>query len=96
MLAEFDQAKNIYGTDVTSNIMMVEAAYGIITGLDGVVRYDWIVPITSFSSIDVKRFLMGFEFHPYSFIEIRPQYRLVLEDPSIDNDSFVLQFHFWY
>lgn len=96
LLAEFAQAKNIYGADVTSNMMMVETAYGIITGLDAVVRFDWIVPNTSFSSNDVKRFVMGFEFHPYSFIEIRPQYRLVLEDPSIDNDSFVLQFHFWY
>lgn len=96
LLAEFAQAKNIYGADVTSNMTMVETAYGIITGLDAVVRFDWIVPNTSFSTADVKRFIMGFEFHPYSFIEIRPQYRLVLEDPSIDNDSFVLQFHFWY
>lgn len=96
LLAEFDQAKNIYGTDVKSNMLMVEAAYGLITGLDAVVRLDWITPNTDFSDIDIKRFVFGFEFHPYSFIEVRPQYRLVLEDPSIDNDSFVLQFHFWY
>jgi len=40
--------------------------------------------------------IFGFEFHPYSFIEVRPQYRLVMEDPSVENDSFVLQLHFWY
>jgi hypothetical protein len=96
LLAEYDLANDLSALDVKSNVLMVEAAYGIITGLDAVVRYDRIDRNTSVDSDEISRIIMGFEFHPYSFIEVRPQYRLVLEDPSIDNDSFVLQLHFWY
>jgi hypothetical protein len=96
LLAEYDFANDLSVADVKSNMLMVEVAYGIITGLDAVVRYDRIDRNADVDTDEINRIIMGFEFHPYSFIEIRPQYRLVLEDPSIDNDSFVLQLHFWY
>lgn len=96
LLAEYDLANDLSTPDVKSTVLMVEAAYGIITGLDAVVRYDRIDYNTDVEADEISRFVFGFEFHPYSFIEVRPQYRLVLEDPSVDNDSFVLQLHFWY
>lgn len=96
LLAEYDIANDIIAPNVQSAVMMVEAAYGIVTGLDAVVRFDRIDPNSDVGSDEISRLVMGFEFQPYSFIEIRPQYRLVIEDPSVDNDSFVLQFHFWY
>ena len=96
LLAEYDLANDLSSPDVKSNMLMVEAAYGVLTGLDAVVRFDRIDYNADISSDEVSRLVFGFEFHPYSFIEIRPQYRLVIEDPSIDNDSFVLQIHFWY
>lgn len=96
LLAEYDLANDLSVAGVKSNMLMVEAAYGIVTGLDAVVRYDRIDRNADVDTDEINRIIMGFEFHPYSFIEIRPQYRLVLEDPSIDNDSFVLQIHFWY
>jgi hypothetical protein len=96
LLAEYDMANDLSVAGVKSNMLMVEAAYGIITGLDAVVRYDRIDRNADVDSDEINRIIMGFEFHPYSFIEVRPQYRLVLEDPSVDNDSFVLQLHFWY
>ena len=96
LLAEYDLANDLYFADVKSNMLMVEAAYGLFTGLEAVVRFDRIDYNADVSSDEISRLIFGFEFHPYSFIEIRPQYRLVLEDPSVDNDSFVLQLHFWY
>jgi len=96
LLAEYDLANDLSTPDVESNVLMVEAAYGIVTGLDAVVRYDRIDYNDATDSDEISRMIFGFEFHPYSFIEVRPQYRLVLEDPSVDNDSFVLQLHFWY
>jgi len=96
ILAEYDLANDHSTPDVKSNVLMVEAAYGILTGLDAVVRYDRIDYNNAVDSDEISRMVFGFEFHPYSFIEVRPQYRLVLEDPSVDNDSFVLQLHFWY
>ena len=99
LLAEYDIAKNLISStagDIESNALMVEAAYVIVGGLEAVVRYDRWDPDKNTSKDEISHVIFGFEFFPYSFIEIRPQYRLVMEDPSVTNDSFVLQFHFWY
>ncbi|MDP2364272.1 MAG: hypothetical protein Q8M94_10965, partial [Ignavibacteria bacterium] len=96
LLAEYDIANDLSSPDIKSNVLMVEAAYGILTGLDAVVRYDRIDKNADVALDEISRMIIGFEFHPYSFIEIRPQYRLVMENPSVENDSFVLQLHFWY
>lgn len=96
LLAEYDLAKGIMGSDEITKVLMIEAAYGILTGLDAVIRYDRIDPVENINEDEVSRLVIGFEFQPYSFIELRPQYRIVMENPSVDNNSFVLQFHFWY
>jgi hypothetical protein len=96
LLAEYDIAKNLTNTNIESNVLMVEAAYGVITGLDAIVRYDRIDPDINISSDEVSHLVVGFEFQPYAFIEIRPQYRFIIESPSVKNDAVVIQFHFWY
>ena len=96
LLAEFDVGNNVVIRDTTSNFIMAEAAYVILMGLEAVVRYDRIDPNTSVDKDELQHVIVGFEWFPYSFIEIRPQYRFVLEDPSQKNNSAVLQFHFWY
>lgn len=96
LLAEYDIANDVIGTDLKSNVLMAEATYGIITGLDAVVRYDRIDPNNNLSNDEESRLILGVEFQPYEFIEIRPQYRLMIEKPSVDNDAVVIQFHFWY
>jgi hypothetical protein len=96
LLAEYDIANDIMGADTKSNVLMIEAAYGIITGLDAIVRYDRIDPNTDLPDDEASHLVVGVEFQPYSFIELRPQYRFIIENPSVNNDAFVLQFHFWY
>ena len=65
-------------------------------GLEAVVRYDKIDPNDIIDKDEISRLIVGFEFFPYSFIEIRPQYRFIFEDSSVDNDAMVIQLHFWY
>jgi hypothetical protein len=96
LLAEFDRAKNLTGTNVNSNLLMVQATYVIIIGLEAYVRYDWMDPDVDVDNDDIAHLILGFEFVPYSFIEIRPQYRILFEEPSVDNNAVVLQFHFYY
>lgn len=96
LLAEYDIANDIMGTNIKSKVLMVEAAYGVMTGIDAIVRYDWLDPDKDLLSDEVSHLVVGFEFQPYSFIEIRPQYRFIMESPSVSNDAFVLQLHFWY
>ena len=97
LLAEYDMANNLTASDINSNMMMVEASCIIFVGLEAVVRYDRLVPNKDISDENISHLIVGFEWFPYAFIEIRPQYRLILENPSVDgNNSFVFQFHFWY
>jgi hypothetical protein len=44
----------------------------------------------------LSRIIIGFEFFPYSFFELRPQFRINTEEPSVDNNTFLLQTHFWF
>ena len=96
LLAEFDRAENLIGSDLKSNLLMAQAAYVIIIGLEVIVRYDWFDPNVDVSNDEIAHLIIGFEFVPYSFIEIRPQYRFIIETPKVDNDAVVIQMHFYY
>jgi hypothetical protein len=65
-------------------------------GLDAVARFDRFDPNTNVSSDEFSHLLFGLEFFPYSFVELRPQFRINLENPEVNNNAFVLQFHLWY
>lgn len=93
---EYDIASDYESVGSKSTATMLEADYRIIKGLEGVVRYDRFDPNTSVSNDEVSRLIAGVEFFPYSFVELRPQYRFQWETPSVKNDAFVLQFHFFY
>ncbi len=96
LMGEYDIANNYVQKDSLSSALMIEAAYQLVKGLDAVVRYDRFDPLNSRDNDDISRLIVGFEFHPYSFIEVRPQYRFQMEHPSITNDTFLVQFHLWY
>lgn len=96
LLGEYDIADDYLVQNSSSSALMVEAAYQIVKGLEAVVRYDRFDPNTEIDKDDLSRYVIGLDFYPYSFIEILPQYRIQMENPDVDNDSFVLQFHFYY
>jgi len=98
LLGEFDIGNDILLPGQKSNFLMVEASYSLIVGLDVILRYDRMDSNTKLKRDELSRLIAGFEFQPYTFIEIRPQYRFVFDgaNPDTKNDAFVLQFHFWY
>ncbi len=96
LLAEYDIADNYIAEDITSSALMLKAAFLIQVGLEAIVRYDRFDPDNNIDKDDLGHLIVGLEFFPYSFVEIRPQYRFHLENPSVDNDAFIMQFHFWY
>lgn len=97
LLGNIVQAKNYINQDFKSLIYMLEISYRLMKGLDFVTRYDKIFPDLNNKETHYSHFILGFDFFPYSFIEIKTQYRVNLENPKVEkNNSFVLQFHFWY
>ena len=96
IMGEYDMANDYLFKDSASTALMVEVAYRVIKGLEAVVRLDRFDPNSKFDKDEYTRVIVGFEIFPYSFIEIRPQYRIQMEDPSIYNDSALIHFHIWY
>lgn len=97
LLAEFVNAKNYVASEVNSQVWMIETSYRIRNGIDFVARYDRIVPDLNHKKNYSSHLIFGFDLFPYSFFEIKPQFRINLEAPKVEkNNSFVLQFHFWY
>jgi hypothetical protein len=96
LIGEYDIAQNLTADKVNANALMVKANYLVVKGLEAVVRYDRFDPNKDVTNDELSRWILGLEFFPYSFIELRPQYRIQMENPSIDNNSFVLQFHLYY
>lgn len=96
MMAEYDIADDYRTNEIKSSFAMVEASYTIFKGLDAVIRWDRFDPDSKTSDDELNRYVIGFEVFPYSFIEIRPQYRIQSEKPSVMNNSAVIQFHLYY
>lgn len=96
LLTEFDLGNDVTSDSTKSNYVMAKLNYVILLGLEAVLRYDRVDPNTSISNDELQHIIVGLEWFPYSFIEIRPQYRFILEDPNVNNDAVVIQFHFWY
>lgn len=97
LLAEFVNAKDYVATGVNSHIWMFETSYRIRNGVDFVARYDRFIQDINQKKNYSSHLIFGLDLFPYSFFEIKPQYRINLENPKIENNNgFVLQFHFWY
>ena len=96
LLGEFDRANDLRAPNLKSNVYMIQTSYVILEGLEAIARYDRFEPDITTSKDNVAHLIVGFEFIPYSFIEIRPQYRFIIENPSVNNDAVVLQMHIWY
>jgi len=96
LMAEYDIAQSYTIIDSLANALMLEAAYRITRGLEAVVRYDRFDPSTNTANDDLSRVVIGLDIFPYPFIEILPQYRIQMEHPSVSNDAFNIQFHFFY
>ncbi len=96
LMGEYDMASDYESVGANSSALMLKGSYRIVKGLEGILRYDKFDPNTSVSGDEVSRFIVGAEFFPYSFVEVRPQYRFQFESPSVKNDVFLVQFHFYY
>lgn len=96
LTGEYDIANNYLAADMKSKAYMIEATYQVMVGLDIVTRYDSFDPNIDIKNDEHAHLILGVEFFPYSFVEIRPQYRFNIESPDQKNNAFVVQFHFWY
>lgn len=67
-----------------------------VDGIWAVVKYDIFDPARGISNDDVSRLTLGLEIFAYPMVEIRPQYRIEMEDANVDNNLMLIQLHFWF
>lgn len=105
--AEADWTKN-YMIDPTnpggnSMVALAEIDIRAIQGIWLTGRFDVVDPVEGRANDDatpatnsIERVTLGLEVFPFSFVEVRPQYRVVLETPSFSNDVALVQMHIWF
>lgn len=105
LMGEFDQAKNLqqFGLEQKSSTYFAELGVQIMEGLDFVGRYEAFDPNTDVENDEETRIVLGVEYFPWNFVEVRPQYRIVKEKGLVNNEvkevtanQFITQFHFWF
>lgn len=96
LLTEYDVAQNLLKKDSDASALMAELSYNITNGLDAIARYDAYNPDTKSSGNEFSHIILGFEVFPYSFVELRPQFRINTDAQKNKTNSFVLQFHLFY
>ncbi|MBI3193678.1 MAG: hypothetical protein HYZ34_04305 [Ignavibacteriae bacterium] len=91
--------------DESKNMMAAyaEVDYRAMQGLWFTGKFDMFDPLNGIGDDDVssatntlKRLTFGLEYYPFSFVELRPQYRVVMETPSVDNNQALVQLHLWF
>ena len=77
-------------------VLFAEAAYTVIPGVDLKASYDFYDPDKDFKTGASTRYSFGFEFFPIAGVEVRPMYRILVEEPTnTKNNEFHLLFHIY-
>lgn len=97
LLSEVVFSKDYMDKNIYSQAVMIESSLRVSHGIDFVIRYDRFLPDIKQKINYTSHLIIGFDLFLYSFFEIKPQFRFNLENPKIEkNNSFIMQFHFWY
>lgn len=97
VFGEVDWLKSkIAGTTTTGLVSLLEAGYVVTPGVDLKFMYEFYDPDIDLKSGAVSRYSFGVEFFPLSGVEVRPLYRISIEDPvNVSNNEFNLVIHFY-
>jgi hypothetical protein len=86
----------VFDNTTKSMVMFAEIDYKIFQGLWITGRYEQYDPYRNVKDDEKQKLVFGAEFFPYSFVEIRPQYRFHVETPRVSNNQFFIQSHIWF
>lgn len=81
---------------VTGILVYGEANYVVTPGVDLKVAYDFYDPDKDLKTGSISRYSFGFEFFPVSGVEVRPMYRVIVEEPKdVANNELHILFHIY-
>jgi len=97
LLGEVDLMRTASGaTTVSSLVAFGEAGYVLTPGVDLKVSYDFFDPDRDLKTGAVSRYSVGVEFFPISGVEVRPVYRILVEEPkNVENNELHILLHIY-
>ncbi len=97
LLGEVDLIRTKGPGGTTSGIVAYgEANYVVTPGVDLKFAYDFYDPDKDLKSGALTRYSFGFEFFPISGVEVRPMYRILVEEPvNVKNNEVHILFHIY-
>jgi hypothetical protein len=99
ILGEADLVKNdVSGSRTDGLILYGEMDYMVVQGLDLKFIYDFYDLDIDLQTGAFSRYSFGFEFFPISGVEVRPLYRINMEEPEadkVDNNEIHMLVHFY-
>ncbi len=108
LMGELDWTHNaMFQSDVVENVDQMaayaELDYRILQGIWLVGKFDAFDPLEGISDNpdgspynSVQRVTAGFEFFPFQFVEVRPEYRIAIEHPNNNDNVALVQMHLWF
>lgn len=98
LLGEVDmiRLKQLSGSAVSGVVVYGEASYGVTPGVDLKIGYDFYDPDRDIKSGAMSRYSVGLEFFPIAGVEVRPMYRILVEEPTdVANNELHILFHIY-
>lgn len=96
VLGEMDMIRTTVASTVTAYAGFGEVDYVVTPGVDLKFMYDFFDPDKDLKTGSVSRYSVGFEFFPVSGVEVRPLYRIVVEEPKdLPNNELHVLFHIY-
>jgi hypothetical protein len=97
LLGEADYLlSDLAGVSKTGVVGYGEADFMVVQGLDLKFIYDFYDEDKDLKTGSISRYSFGAEFFPLPGVEVRPLYRIPVEDPDdTDNNEFDLILHFY-
>jgi len=97
-LGEMDFTSDYSQQGATGYAFYSEFSARILQGLDLVASYSMYDPDVELTGVDLKRFILGMDIIPVSYVELKPQYRIITTaaDPDYSRSELIIQSHFWF
>jgi hypothetical protein len=97
LLGEGDLLRSTFATRSQTGVLVYgEADYTIVDGVDLLVAYDFYDPDKDIKSGTLTRYSIGVSFIPFGGVEVRPVYRILVEDPVNEkNNELHVLFHIY-
>ncbi|HKJ68530.1 MAG TPA: hypothetical protein VKA68_11280 [bacterium] len=98
LMGEADLMRDYPAANATGFTAYADLTWQIQDGVFLALEQDYFDANRDLENNELVRYTIGAELFPISYVEVKPQYRLLnaTASPDFSRSEFILQFHFWF